>query len=45
MSLPVTRWRLRPINARFVAGRGSVCHAPMFAIGDDGVTVYAAVEA
>jgi hypothetical protein len=45
MSMPVMPWRLRAINRRLVAGRGSACHALMLAIGDDGVTVSAAVEA
>jgi hypothetical protein len=45
MSIPVMPWWLRAINLRFVAGHRSVCHAPMLAIGDDGVTVYAAVDA
>ena len=45
MSIPVMPWRLRAINRRLVAGRGLVCHTPTLAIGDDGVTVYAAAEA
>jgi hypothetical protein len=45
MSIPLMPRRPRAINRRLVAGRGSVCHTPMLAIGDDGVTVSAAVEA
>jgi hypothetical protein len=44
MSIPLMPWRLRAINRRLVAGAGSVCHTPILAVGDDGVTVHVAVE-
>jgi len=44
MSIAVMPWRLQAIDRRLVAGAGSVCHTPIFAFGDDGVTVHVAVD-